>query len=110
MRTLPPGLVLANISMGPFILANTRHSALSAPYHRMVWGILAAHEALAARTSKAERIFRDLKIDYLVECPANPVQPAPGSIEWDLNRGQVPDWLQPLSAKSDALQIYQVRS
>jgi hypothetical protein len=110
MQMLPPGLALADISIGPFILANTRHSVLNAPYHRMVWGILAAHDALATKTSKAERIFRNLKIDYLVECPADPAQSALGSIEWDVNHGQIPSWLQPLSAKSDALQIYRVRS
>ena len=110
LATLRPGLVLADIYMGPFILANTQDSALTAPYHRMSWGILAAHDALSASSAQAEAKFRALKIDYLAECPASPVTPEPGSIEADLKQGNVPGWLQPLSDKSDALQIYGVRS
>jgi hypothetical protein len=109
LQALPPGLVLADISMGPFILANTRHSVLNAPYHRMVWGILAAHDALTAKGAEAEREFRDLKVDYLVECLASPAR-SPDSIEWDLHHGRIPDWLQPLSAGRQALQIYRLRS
>jgi hypothetical protein len=110
LAALPPGLVLADIYMGPFILANTPHSALTAPYHRMSWGILAAHDAVSANGVQAEAKFRALKITYLVECPASPVAPSPGSIEAQLTRGDVPAWLEPLSAKNEALQIYRVRS
>ena len=110
LATLPPGLVLADIYMGPFILANTSDTALTAPYHRMTWGILAAHDALIATSSQAEAKFRALKIDYLIECPASAVHPPPGSIEADLARGKTPDWLQILSTKDEALQIYRVRS
>jgi asparagine N-glycosylation enzyme membrane subunit Stt3 len=109
LATLPPGLVLADIYMGPFILAHTPHSALTAPYHRMTWGILAAHDAVTATSAQAQAKMRALKIDYLVECPTNTVPPAPKSIEEDLARGQVPDWLEKLSAKGDALQIYRVQ-
>jgi len=109
LAALPPGLVLADIYMGPFILAHTPHSALTAPYHRMTWGILAAHDAVTATSAQAEGKMRALKIDYLVECPTNTVPPAPKSIEEDLARGQVPAWLEKLSAKGDALQIYRVQ-
>jgi hypothetical protein len=109
LAALAPGLVLADIYMGPFILAHTPHAALTAPYHRMTWGILAAHDALSATAIQAEAKFRALKIDYLVECPTSAVRPTPKSIEADLARGHVPDWLEKLSADNDALQIYRVR-
>jgi hypothetical protein len=83
--------------------------ALTAPYHRMTWGILAAHDAVSAPAALAEAKFRALKIDYLVECPSDNVHRAPGSIEADLARGQVPDWLEKLSARDDTLQIYRVQ-
>ena len=76
----------------------------------MVWGILAAHDAMTATSARAEAKFRSLKIDYLVECPTSPILPQPGSIEADLARGEIPDWLELLSAKGDALQIYRVRT
>jgi hypothetical protein len=110
LAALRPGLVLADIYMGPFILAHTPHAALTAPYHRMTWGILAAHDAVSATATQAEAKFRALKIDYLVECPTDNVRLAPDSIEADLARGQIPAWLEKLSAKGDALQIYRVRA
>jgi hypothetical protein len=109
LAALAPGLVLADIYMGPFILAHTRDAALTAPYHRMAWGILAGHDAMSAPATQAEAKFRALKVDYLVECPASPVRPQPGSIEADLERGKVPSWLDVLTAKNEALQIYRVR-
>ena len=110
LAALRSGLVLADIYMGPYILAHTPHAALTAPYHRMTWGILAAHEALSAPSAQAEAKFRALKIDYVVACPGDNVHPAPNSIETDLARGQVPDWLEKLSAKNETLQIYRVRT
>jgi hypothetical protein len=109
LAALPPGLVLGDIYMGPFILANTNDSALTAPYHRMNWGILAAHDALSANSAQAEAKFRALNVRYLVECAAGPVDQPRGSIEADLARGKIPAWLEPLAAKDEALQIYLVR-
>jgi hypothetical protein len=110
LAALRPGLVLADINMGPFILANTRDSVLAAPYHRMTWGILAAHDAFSATSSKAKMKIRDLKIDYVVECSTNPMPGLPGSIEADLARARIPSWLRVLSTKGQALQIYAVRT
>lgn len=110
LAALRPGLVLGDIYMGPFILANTPHAVLAAPYHRMSWGILAAHATLTASSSRAEAMFRTLAIDYLVECPRSSFHPTAGSIEADIARGKTPAWLEPLSASDDALQIYRVRT
>jgi len=110
LAALRPGLVLANIYMGPFILTNTPHAVLTAPYHRMSWGILAAHDAISTPSSLAEAKFRSLKIDYLVECPTSTFIPQPGSIETDLAQGKIPGWLEKLSTRNEALQIYRVRT
>jgi hypothetical protein len=108
LSKLPPGLVLAEIDLGPFILADTRDSVLSAPYHRMSWGILSAHQAQDAAPADAEAKVRALKVDYVVECPANPLRVGPNSFEADLRRGLVPVWLQKVSGPADRLQIYRV--
>ena len=108
LARLPPGLVLGEIDLGPFILADTRDSVLSAPYHRMSWGILAAHNAQAATSADAEQQVRALKIDYVVECPINPLRVPSASFEGDLRRGVVPTWLQKVSGPKELLQIYQV--
>ena len=108
LAQLPPGLVLGEIDLGPFILADTEDSVLSAPYHRMSWGILAAHNAQAAPSAQAEPQVRALKVDYVVECPANQLRVPSASFEGDLRRGVVPAWLRKVSGPKDLLQVYQV--
>ncbi|QUD88449.1 hypothetical protein [Phenylobacterium montanum] len=103
----PEGLVLADINLGPFILAQTPHSALAAPYHRMTWGVLAAHYALGAPPGEAEAQVRALGVRYIVECGAL-IRVGPGSFETTLRRGPPPPWLRPLSEPGEALQIYAV--
>jgi len=110
LAALPKGIVLAEIDLGPFIVANTDHSVLAAPYHRMSWGILAAHDAEGAPESTAEAKVRALNVAYLVECPTNPLRVATPSLEADVRAGRLPTWLQPLSNPGQTLQIYRVRA
>lgn len=114
LARLPPGLVLSEIDMGPRILARTPHSAVAAPYHRMSRGILAAHRALAAPAAQDEREVRALGVDYVAACPAHRVLSdhaamGPASLQQRLDRGEVPAWLEPLSAAGEPLQVYRVR-
>jgi hypothetical protein len=105
-----PGLVLADISLGPFILANTQDSVLNAPYHRMSWGILKSHEILSSPDRQAEVEIRAQKIDYIVTCTFTARMPVKGSIEAELREGHIPEWLQTRSSKGQTLQIYGVRA
>ena len=109
LAALPRGVALAEIDLGPFILANTGDSVLAAPYHRMSWGILAAHAAQAAPAAEAEAKVRALNVRYLVECPTNPLRVGPASLEADLRAGRTPPWLEPLAKPGQTLQIYRVR-
>jgi hypothetical protein len=43
----PAGLVLSEIDLGPFVLAHTPSSSMTAPYHRMNWGLVQARAALS---------------------------------------------------------------
>jgi hypothetical protein len=108
LAALPGGVVLSEIDFGPFILAYTPDSVLAAPYHRMSWGILAAHQALDASPDAAEQKVRALNVAYVVECPAYIRRTGPDSLDAGLRKGQVPSWLEPLSKPGAALQIYQV--
>jgi len=105
---LPRGVVLAEPDIGAEVMANTRDAALSAPYHRMTWGILAAHETLAAPSDKAEGEARALGATYIVDCPAHVLRTPPVSLNADLRSGHSPTWLIPRSKPGDALQIFQV--
>ena len=110
LAALPPGLVLADINLGPYILAATGDPVLAAPYHRMTWGILAAHGALASASPEARTKIRALKIGYVVMCSTYPSRALPGSLEAELNHGVIADWLRPVSGRGEALQIYAVRA
>jgi hypothetical protein len=114
LAKLPPGLVLGEIDLGPRILAQTPHSVVDAPYHRMGWGILAAHHALSAPPGEDERAARQLGAAYLATCPArfrqlNHVGLGPQSLQVRLDHGQTPPWLEHLSAPDEPLQVYRVR-
>jgi hypothetical protein len=110
----PAGLVLGEIDLGPYALAATSHAVLSAPYHRMGWGILAAHEILAAASGADEAAARRLHIDYVIDCPAHAnvfthTDLPRASLQKRLDRAQVPAWLRPLTPAAAPLQIYAVR-
>jgi hypothetical protein len=113
LKRLPRGLVLGEIDLGPRILAQTPHSAVAAPYHRMSWGILAAHGALSAPPGQDERAARRLGVDYVVTCPARERQVnhrlGPRSLQVRLDKGQAPPWLEAVSAPDAPMQVYRVR-
>jgi hypothetical protein len=109
LARLPPGVVLSEIDLGPHILANTPHSAIAAPYHRMSAAILAAHEAFAAGPAAAEAHVRTLRADYIADCPGLFIGVGPGTLAWELRQGRPPAWLVPLSPRAATLQLYRVR-
>jgi len=114
LARLPTGLVLSEIDQGPYILATTRDSTLEAPYHRMTWGIKASRAAYAATPAAAEAKVRALGVTYILNCPSHVTQsdrwslPRTG-LQFALDHGQIPAWLEPLSAPDAPLQIYRVR-
>ena len=109
LSALPAGLVLAPIDLGPRIIANTPHSVLAAPYHRMAFGILAAHDAFALSPNRAEPRLRELGVDYVVLCPGSPeAEKAPEkSLLAQLEAGITPPWLTPVPAVPP-LKIFQL--
>lgn len=114
LAALPPGLVLGDVDLGPYVLAQTRHSVVSAPYHRMPGGILAAHDALAAGPGADRSAVERLRAAYILTCPARANQLnhkglGPRSLQARLDRGEPPAWLRRLSPPGDPLQIYGVK-
>lgn len=114
LARLPKGLVLSEIDVGPYVLAHTAHSAVSAPYHRASRGVLEAYAALSATPGPDEVAVRRLGATYVVACPAradrltHSTLPA-SSLQTRLDRGVAPAWLEALSKPGEPLQIYRVR-
>jgi hypothetical protein len=107
LAQLPPGLVLANVDLGPFILAFTHDTAVAGPYHRLSAAIIEVHRALAARPVPAEAMIRRLGADYIVVCARQSATP-PDSIGAKLERGETPPWARRLSAPNATLSVYGV--
>jgi hypothetical protein len=105
---LAPGVVLGEIDLGPFVLANSPHSVLSAPYHRMTWGILAAHDALSAPPGEDERKVRALHVAYVIDCPAHQLRTPPSSLAARL-RSSPPPWLEKLTPPGARVQAWRVK-
>jgi hypothetical protein len=103
LRDLKPGLIVTDVSYGPFLLALTPHSVLAGPYHRLSSGIVTAHRALAAPPDQARGILLGAGVDYVLICGPRPPdglpEPARSQSLWArLQAGTVPDWLQPIKA------------
>ena len=115
----PVGLTVGDIDFGPFVLALTPHSTLSAPYHRMTWGIMAARSVLIADADAkgpdgAEARARRLGVTYVLECPVHQINAdrvglAENSLQADLDNGDMPDWLARISDEKEPVQVFRVR-
>jgi hypothetical protein len=105
LARLPAGLVATETNYGPFVLALTPHAVVSAPYHRISSGVVAAHTILHGTPDEARRVVERYGVTYLAICGARTstgVDPVAGSLWAELRAGKVPVWLAPLTRASDA--------
>ena len=109
LAELPPGLVAANIDLGPHIVAMTPHRVVAAPYHRLDKGILAGHAILLGPPEEAERVARSLGVTYIALCGATDAAGAtptsagkyPNSLRAKLMRGEPVGFLQEIAPAPD---------
>lgn len=87
---LPAALVAAEIDIGPVILATTHHSVVAAPYHRMQRGIIDGETMMNGEPEEALRLMRARGVDYVVDCTAAKIPPAPGSVLEAIRAGRTP--------------------
>jgi hypothetical protein len=102
---LAPGLVVADIDLGPHIVAHSRHRVLAAPYHRIDQSILALNEIMTATPEVAEAKLRAIGADYVVLCakPAkDPKAEKDRTFAGVLRRGEAPGYLTPILLGKEA--------
>lgn len=108
LNVLPPGLIAARIDLGAYIIAETPHRVLSAPYHRIAGAIIANHHIFAARTpDEARKVLEREKIDYVVTCkglddPFVDSDDWKGTLRADLVHGKAPAYLEPVALANPA--------
>ncbi len=114
LARLPPGLILAPIDAGSHLLAFTPHSVLAAPYHRNNHGNKVALEAFLASPDDARKIVIGSGAKYLAVCAGLGETSVlgerdPRNLASAVTNGQIPDWLQPVSAANTPYKIFTVR-
>ena len=111
---LPAGLITSEIDLGPFIVLNTKHRVVSAPYHRIDKGIIASHSILASEPEKSRARLKELKADYIVVCQRDKRSidaMIDGSLMQRLQRSESISYLEPVSVQNakSPLKIWRVR-
>ncbi len=101
LAQLAPGLTVADVNLGPYLVARTKLDVLSAPYHRLGRQILAAHEIFNAPVQEAEALLRKVDAQYVITCPGlDSTRPRSGrpadSLQARLQAGTPPPFLAPV--------------
>jgi len=114
LAILPPGRVLAFIDSGPFILMESGHAVLAAPYHRNQAGNIAMLDMFLGAPNDAKVRMATYDIDYVAFCPGAPerynyVARAPNSLVAALSRNDVPTLLERVPLNGTDLAVYRVR-
>jgi hypothetical protein len=120
LAKLPPGLVIADVGYGPYLLALTPHSVMGAPYHRLSTGIAVSHRVFASPPDDSKAIVNAARLigssgkpTYLMICGPRPpdglAEPARSRSLWAmLQAGSAPRWLEPAGEKG-AVTVWRVK-
>ena len=97
----PAGTVFTFVDLAPRVITVTHHRSIIGPYHRNGEQILDVMHAFRGSADEAHAILRKYRSDYLLICPMMSqstifMAEAPKGFYAQLNKGQVPAWLQPV--------------
>ena len=97
LAALPAGLMLTDADFGPFIVALTGLSVVSAPYPRLDKAILETEAIKGAPPELARRKLAALGVSYVAICkPFPPRDPSPETFAGGLHAGVAPGFLEPV--------------
>ena len=104
----PKGLVFTFVDLGPRLITVTHHDAIAGPYHRNWRQIVDVMKAFRGSEAQAHAIIvGKYHSDYLLSCPKSStttifMSETPNGFYGQLERGQVPKWLQPVQLPADS--------
>jgi hypothetical protein len=103
----PKGMVFTFIDLAPRLITVTHHDSVTGPYHRNGQQIADVMNAFRGSAEQAHRIIAKYDSDYLLTCPHSSTttiftSEAPKGFYVQLERGKVPDWLQPVPLPKDS--------
>ena len=111
----PKGTVFSFIDLGPRLIVLTHHDAIGGPYHRNDRAIADVMKAFRGDEAQARRIITEYGSDYLLVCPNMStatifMAETPKGFYAQLNKGQVPGWLEPIDLGPDSpFKMWRVR-
>ena len=122
LARLPRGVTVSEIDLGPFVLALTPSSSMSAPYHRMSAGIMTTRHVLTAPVNGAGLDGAQARAAavspggslgpvYVLECRRHARHVDRGGLRADslqarLDAAKPPPWLTRLSRPGAPIEIY----
>lgn len=103
----PKGTVFTFVDLGPRLITVTHHNAITGPYHRNGEAIADVMKAFRGSEEQARALVAKYRSDYVLTCPnmstATLFQAqAPRGFYMQLERGQVPAWLQRVPLPADS--------
>ncbi|WP_374544483.1 hypothetical protein [Rhodoblastus sp.] len=112
---MPPGLAVAPLQSGAYLLAHTSLSVVAAGYHRGEHGNRAVIDIFRAEPAQAESLARHAGAKYILLCWATPGDAywwkylSPSGLAAQLEEGKAPNWLRELTAKDAVMHVFEVR-
>ncbi len=102
LLALGPGLALNTIDTGPYVIAFSNLSAVAAPYHRNVDGLLAELDAFTGSEEEARAVAISRRAAYVVVCPTDggvtpDAKAHPDGFAARLAEDRPPSWLEPVA-------------
>jgi len=104
----PKGLVFTFVDLGPRLIVLTHHDAITGPYHRNFQQIVDVMKAWRGSEEQAHEIISGkYHSDYVLSCPKSStttifMSEVPKGFYGQLERGQVPKWLEPVQLPKDS--------
>ena len=104
----PKGLVFTFVDLGPRLITVTHHDAITGPYHRNWRQIVDVMRAWRGSVDQAHQIIVDkYHSNYVLSCPRSStttifMSEVPNGFYGQLERGQVPKWLQQVQLPNDS--------
>jgi hypothetical protein len=107
VQAQPRGMVMTFVDLGPRLITVTHHDAITGPYHRNARQIIDVMRAFRGTPENARATADRYRADYILICPMMSESTiyraeARGGFYDRLSRGQVPDWLAPVTLPRDS--------
>jgi hypothetical protein len=111
LATLPEGLAVVDLTLGPYVAALTPLRVLAAPYHRIDAQILQTDSIFRGPPDKARGRLTEEHAQYVILCEGVVADDTPAdSLRVALTRGEAPDFLEPVPLPTDTpLKVWRVK-